>query len=116
VEGGGGAKGWGLGRTEIEGNVSNCSAAVAVGASATRELKDAPPTNASNGKPAIKRAGIRSESWTNQPNLFLGPGARFFDEVITKTSSGNQATSQPAQFSSVQFSSSVQVETREHMQ
>jgi hypothetical protein len=91
VKGGGGAKGWGLGRTEIEGNVSNCSAAVAVGASATRE-KDAPPTNASNGKPAIKSAAIRSESWTNQPNLFLGSGARFVDEVITKTSSGNQAT------------------------
>jgi hypothetical protein len=58
VEGGGGAKGWGLGRTEIGGNVSNGSAAVAVGA-ATRELKDAPPTNASNGKPAIKSAAIR---------------------------------------------------------
>ena len=58
MEGGGGAKGWGLGRTEIGGNVSNGSAAVAVGA-ATRELKDAPPTNASNGKPAIKSAAIR---------------------------------------------------------
>ena len=89
MEGGGGAKGWGLGRTEIEGNVSNCSAEVAVGASATRELKDAPPTNASNGKPAIKSAAIRSESpgrtnrisfWVQARALF----ARFVDEVNHK--------------------------------
>ena len=80
MEGGGGAKGWGHGRTEIGGNVSNGSAAVAVGARATRELKDAPPTNASNGKPAIKRAAIRpGRVFDESANGITFWGARFFD-------------------------------------